>query len=452
MPNRINSQQDALAQFNVFAKFARESGGVNGRTVVQVGGQLGAAGNGAFASISAKSRFDFIGNIGRRKQSRDENDDVRDLFKETVLKMCGCANEQQLPDKIREAMQFADYNKGKPLTARRILAVQAAVRQHELEGTLATAEIQLDDTIRDRIKTAVSACGNDPDAFAVLKETWKAVLFETPDKEDRPIADDAPLVPRGYWAVRSKVSTLVSDIQSLRKITGGDQALFNAAKPFLALKDDQHPLPNSLLTSMVTTVQRIQPSDLAEISALGTHPGTITTYKATLKLRELINDAIANSDLSHAQKNPAWIESDYRGQLLASMIIAKAIHNKTTLDQVQANLHADDVRVLKNIYDLATGWAINDLHERRRSGIDTLDVNLMADVHLNVSFALKVLVRTVDQMSRGVLSAENPIDKLDARVFRARPGQEQDVDTIVADMWKQTSAERAKVLSRSNHA
>ena len=449
---RLNSQAEALAQFKQFTDFARTSGGFTGRTVAQVGSQLGAAGNGAFASIAVKSRFDFIGNIGRRQQSRGENDDVRDLFKESVLKMCGCANEQQLPDKIREAMQFTDYNKGKPLTARRILAVQEAVRQHALEDTLTTAGIQLNDTIRDRIKTAVSACGNDPDAFAVLQETWKAVLFETQDRDGMPVANDAHLVPRGSWAVRSKVSTLASDIQSLRQITGGDQALFNAAKPFLALKDAEHPLSNSLLTQMVSAVQQMQPSDLAEISALGTHPDTQTAYKAALKLHELVNDASTRSGLARGPGDLTWIKDDYRGQLLASMILAKAIPSKATLTQVQTNLHAPNVRVLKNIYDHAQRVTIAAMREVG-SGIDNLDVNKMADVCLGLSFSLNALVRAADQMCTGVLSADNPIEKLDNSGF-ASYGQanRQTVDTIIDDVWAKTQAERTQALSRHGDA
>ena len=475
--SRLSSQAEALAQFKQFTDFARKSGGLTGRTVAQVGGPSEDDGDEAFASISAKSRFDFIGNIGRRQQSKAENDDVRDLFKESVVKMCGCADEQHLPEAVKTAMKLEDYNKGRPLTARRILAVQTAVRQHEMEQMVfnaGRAEIEkgngdmvlgviklnngdkvLTDTVKDRIKTAVSACGNDPDAFAVLKEAWKTVLFELPDKESKPMPSDADFVLRGYWAVRNRAGNIASDVQSLRKITGDDEVLFNAAKPFLALRDDRYPLSNSLLANMVAAVQRIQPSDLAEIGDLGTNPGTLTTYKALLKLQELIDNACTNSGLDRASKKAPLPDEDFRRKLLASMIIARAIPDKATLDRVQANLHADDVRALKDIYTCTTQWVIKASQPNNPRvpdpivkpnddiSVDGLLKDKVSDVCMELSFSLNTFVRTVDQMSQGVSSDRGFIKQLGDGDFYDRVDDAQalnDTVTIMRDIWAKTEA------------
>ena len=416
---RLNSQAEALAQFKQFTDFAKTSGGTGGRTVVQVGSQLGAAGNGAFASISAKSRLDFIGNIGRRKQSKDENDDVRDLFKEAVVKMCGCANEQHLPETVKTAMKLEDFDKGKPLTARRILAVQTAVKQHELETAIEAAlgiSLSANKALKERINTAVAACGGDEDAFAVLQQTWKTILFTNGDDLIGPFAQTDP-VPRANRAISSKVSALVSDIQSLRKITGGDQALFDAAKPFLAFKDDKHPLSNSLLTSIVSSVQQLHRLHFRPLADLHANPSTEGVYEASLELHDMINSVMASSGLG---PGPAYLQmarGDYREQLIASMIIARAIPQASDLDSAQRNMHADPTRMLRNFY----GQILEEGMEMTKNGrLDTLSLDRLNDFCRHLDCALTTLARTVDQMKNGIMSDLQPLGKLDDGFFKSQ--------------------------------
>ena len=414
MPSTVGliNQADARAQFEQFARFARTSGGLTGRTVAQVGGQLGPELNGAIASITAKSRFDFVGNIGRRQQSKAENNAVRDLFKEAVVKMCNSVDEQHLPENVKTAMKLEDYGKGRPLTARRILAVQTAVRQHDMEQTLIDAGVALDDTIKDRIKTAVSACGNDPGAFAVLKETWKAVLFETPDKEAGSMPNGAPLVPRGDKAVRNRAGNIASDVQSLRKITGGDEALFDAAKPFLALRDDQHPLSNSLLTRMVATVQQLQPGDLNPISALASpNPALSDIHAAALKLNELINGVMDGCGLARPSGFLMKNREDYREQLIASMILTKAVPNRS-LNAVQGLLQSDEARKLRSTYIFSHTFPAHVF-----PGGEEADKKAIADMSLHAELALNTLKRAVDQRCDGVLSEEKLITAYDRADF-----------------------------------
>ena len=419
---RLNSQAEALAQFKQFTDFAKTSGGTGGRTVVQVGSQLGAAGNGAFASISAKSRLDFIGNIGRRKQSKDENDDVRDLFKEAVVKMCGCANEQHLPETVKTAMKLEDFDKGKPLTARRILAVQTAVKQHELETAIeATLGISLsaNKALRERINTAVTACGGDEDAFAVLQQTWKTILFTNGDDLIGPFAQSDPVL-RGNRAISSKVSALVSDIQSLRKITGGDQVLFDAAKPFLAFKDDKNPLPNSLLTSIVSNVQQLHRLHFRRLADIYASPSIAGIYEASIELHDMINSVMASSGLGPGPASLLMARSDYKEQLIASMIIAKAIPQAADLDCAYRNLHADASRSLRNVY-----WQIQEegMEMAKKGRLDTLSLDKLNDACRHLDCALTTLARTVDQMRNGVMSDLQHLGKLDDDYFRGTFGR-----------------------------
>ena len=53
------------------------------------------------------------------------NDRTRKLFRNAVVEMFG--GEAKIPASVRKAMLLVDYDEGKPLTARRIMAVKNAI-------------------------------------------------------------------------------------------------------------------------------------------------------------------------------------------------------------------------------------------------------------------------------------------------------------------------------------
>ena len=91
-------------------------------------------------------------------RTRDEyrvNDRTRDYFKKAIIDMFG--GESKIPDSVKEAMIMDDYNAGKPLTARRILAVKAAI---DADGTAKAraAKIRLE-TFSPEVKAAALGMG-----------------------------------------------------------------------------------------------------------------------------------------------------------------------------------------------------------------------------------------------------------------------------------------------------
>lgn len=72
---------------------------------------------------------------------------MRDLFRKSVADVFG--GESRIPASVRKAMLLSDYGKGKPLTARRILAVKTAI-----EAVKDTIDVAADNKkITDNIKT-----------------------------------------------------------------------------------------------------------------------------------------------------------------------------------------------------------------------------------------------------------------------------------------------------------
>ncbi len=61
----------------------------------------------------------------RSRANKEANNATRDLFKSAVAEMFG--GEDNIPENVRAAMKMKDYGKGRPLTARRIMAVKTAI-------------------------------------------------------------------------------------------------------------------------------------------------------------------------------------------------------------------------------------------------------------------------------------------------------------------------------------
>ena len=61
----------------------------------------------------------------RHNDDKTANNAVRKLFRQAISDMFG--GKSRIPAPVQKAMLMADYDKGKPLTARRILAVKAAI-------------------------------------------------------------------------------------------------------------------------------------------------------------------------------------------------------------------------------------------------------------------------------------------------------------------------------------
>ena len=64
----------------------------------------------------------------RSDENKRSNNDVRALFRQTVANLFG--GEDNIPPGVKTAMRLGDYNKGRPLTARRIAKVEIAILNH----------------------------------------------------------------------------------------------------------------------------------------------------------------------------------------------------------------------------------------------------------------------------------------------------------------------------------
>ena len=122
------------AQFNAFVNFAQSANDEN--TLACIGGGALLDPDGKPRTIVAKTDDDRIKSLWKNQFfSRNDNQErlnnaVRDLFKETVFKVCGAKSFRDLPQAVRDVMKEKDYGAdgGHPLSVRRILAVTNAIK------------------------------------------------------------------------------------------------------------------------------------------------------------------------------------------------------------------------------------------------------------------------------------------------------------------------------------
>ena len=115
--------------FNTFVQFAQENRNVDkGKAILDAKIESPLGGRKILSIDLAKN--DSVHNWTRGFDQWTVNDRTRAIFKAAVANMFG--GESKIPASVKKAMLLEDYNCGKPLTARRILAVKAAI---DADGT-----------------------------------------------------------------------------------------------------------------------------------------------------------------------------------------------------------------------------------------------------------------------------------------------------------------------------
>ena len=126
MAINVNGYNATFQEFVDFAKLKDTMGGDKAIARVTTGVNI-AEGALEGRRITA-SNTDSVRGLFKWFRSADDkaaNNEARKLFKDAIIDMFG--GESKIPESVKKAMILSDYDKGKPLTARRILAVQTAI-------------------------------------------------------------------------------------------------------------------------------------------------------------------------------------------------------------------------------------------------------------------------------------------------------------------------------------
>jgi len=117
------SQNAQFAHFVDFARQQMQAG--NAKAIARADGLSGMEGARKVTPASGDRLRGLFRPRGRTAVDMDANNAAREAFRNAVADMFG--GEKNIPKSVKSAMLMGDYGKGKPLTARRIVAVDKAI-------------------------------------------------------------------------------------------------------------------------------------------------------------------------------------------------------------------------------------------------------------------------------------------------------------------------------------
>lgn len=115
----------ANVQFDSFVDFAQKSMEAGSSKAVARADAVVPGKDGGYATRTIVAAPDKAFKISRSITDKAKNDVARTLFQKSVIDMFG--GEDKIPESVKDAMLLKDYGAGKPLTARRIMAVKQAI-------------------------------------------------------------------------------------------------------------------------------------------------------------------------------------------------------------------------------------------------------------------------------------------------------------------------------------
>ena len=255
-------QQDDAANSKAIARVSGEDGALDGRTIT-------AATNDKVAPWTRRSQV-----------KKDANNIARELFRQSIIDMFG--GEDRIPESVKDAMLMKDYGRpgrpsGKPLTARRIMAVKAAVDVFLGRVPPALKQAQLNaahlynpplhdpapdarrGTVDTLLDALVRATATDKDALDVAVACAGLVLRR----------GNSELVSPAE--VQAKAANILAAVTELRNAANGDQAAFKAGKDFIIAMGGKA-IPEGFLSDMLDASKRLKMTAMKGLSASSSGP------------------------------------------------------------------------------------------------------------------------------------------------------------------------------------
>lgn len=421
------------AQFRVFTAFAQEAHEANDdKAVARSGEQIDATNPLAGRSISATKAdraFAFI----RKGVNKRANDVVRELFKQSIINMFG--GESRIPANVKDAMLFKDYGLGKPLTARRILAVKAEVDKVKAsyDEALAAANTKarnylsltgndkanLDpEELRNRlenvdnlVKTAVSAACVDKDVLKVVLDSIGKLLK----------GSDGRL--RTAESIKARVEQLVDNMAEVRAAARGNAGYVRAGAHFLASLEGK-PVAKGVITGLIKSMARADVSAIRKLNANSSGPAI---NKAVSSLTNIINESLVSSGADKLLEGADEKVAAYN--FIAALTVAKC--GDKAAAKIQQCLNSENARKLMAVYDLA--------------GDQRFDTEGMSDGHVaQVSCVAELAAKRLDMLKISV-DVNRGIPENEAKPIECYRGQfdltEFSGGTIFKDLTVQAARE-----------
>ena len=329
------------AQFDKFVKFADDAVAVGkGKTIAKLGGEDPLAGR-----TIATQTDDKVGAFIRKGSTKKQNDAVRDLFKQSIIDMFGGASK--IPQSVKDAMLLSDYGKGKPLTARRIMAVkeQVVIALRDLEGCTGRAISEaanaglfegINDEEKERrielIKTAVKHCFNDKDAFEIVATHLPRII----------IGGDGNL--RSAEGIKKKVDEIIANFDEIRTLAKKNPAVMSAGRMFMEGLGGKSVAPG-VIGRIVSSASKVKIGDIKKLSPSSTGYGM---HKAIVQFQTGVQQVMISSDAERTLEGAEELEPCRN--FVADLIMAKC--GQSAVKNIQATFATEKMAKLKKLYYL----------------------------------------------------------------------------------------------------
>lgn len=326
---------------------------------------------------SAKSDWTGIG-IGRLSSLKNANNIARNLFAKAVADMFG--GMDKVPDSVKDAMKLDDYGKGKPLTARRIAAVKAAIDfvtapdnainyLHKLtpvENMTAEARAELDACVRDIFETCDNA-----DAREIIEDKIKDIC----------IRGDGVL--RSLDKIKEKTDAIKANFAELKAAAKGNREILKAGKILISRLGGSS-LPPGLIGRLVASATG-KDVKLDVVRRLNARTGPVTTARALIQLDKNVNAVLQQEreTLLTLDNGANYSVSDFVEHVMLQKLGAN------TMRSVQKAISGVNVTHLANLSNVSKMESVYDLP------IDPGEINqaIMGDSEVKVPAGLGDKIR-----------------------------------------------------------
>ena len=284
------------AAFKRFTDFATQAKSLNARAQLQTSNtvELG----GTVRTIKAANNYDFIGNIFRLSRYKTANDEVREIFRDTIVEMFHGVD--RVPENVREAMKLEDYECGKPLTARRITEVKRAINDF-VQTCKNDAESSIDklfngdhanlfkklpqevaDSLKETIRGIFDAC-ESTGARDVMKDCIVSICLR----------GDGTL--RNLDDIKEKADAIKANFAELQQVAKGNQEILKAGKFLIGSLNGKSLPPGQIraLTEFATGAE----VQLDVVRRLKSSTGPVTIAKALIQLEKNIKNALDSNGI-----------------------------------------------------------------------------------------------------------------------------------------------------------
>ncbi|MBP5638334.1 MAG: hypothetical protein J6X55_02575 [Victivallales bacterium] len=284
----------------------------------------------------------FLSKLFRSGTTKEANNYTRTIFKESIAKMFG--GESNIPDNVKEAMHMDAFGKGKPLTARRILAVKAAIDQVAEKHNTSVEECKAQykryngtdksEQAHKLVDTAFAACHGNSDAMDIVKKNIDNIVVNA-QSSFRTEAD-----------IQKKVEGMVANLNELKGLSQKNPGIYAAGKTMLIGMAGKS-LPQGMLTKLVQAANEAPINDLRKLS--GSSPA-MSIHKATIGLYKSITNAMVSSGAE--KKLDGAEEKVFTRMFLASAIMSRC--SKSALMNIHSALNTETAPQLKQYYSLCS--------------------------------------------------------------------------------------------------